>query len=47
VSVPTASDKTLQFATSIRDATLAFTFLCIGLAAPPALTPIPIPISAQ
>jgi len=45
--VGAASDQTLQLATAIRDATLAFVFNCIGLAAPPPLTPIPIPLSAE
>lgn len=41
------SDSTLQFATAIRNATLAFTFTCIGLGVPPALPPIPITIAAE
>jgi hypothetical protein len=37
----------IQFATAIRDATLALTFNCIGLGTPPALVPIPILFPAQ
>lgn len=36
----------LPLANAINAATLEFTFLCIGLASPPAFTPIPIPFSA-
>ncbi len=39
------NNPALPFATAIRDATLAFTFLCIGLG--PSSVPIPIPINAE
>ena len=44
-AIDTADDKTLQFATAIRDATLAFIFTAIGLG--PLSVQIPIPIPAE
>ena len=41
------SDAPGPMAKAIHDATLDFVFTCIGLSAPPALAPIPIPTSAQ
>ncbi len=41
------STAPLTMSEGVHDATLDFIFTCIGLAAPPALTPIPIPTQAQ
>lgn len=41
------SSAPLPFAEAINAATLAFTFLCIGLAVPPTFIPTPIPIGAE
>jgi hypothetical protein len=46
-NVAPTSDAPLPLATAIRNATLALTFNCIGLGAPPDFTPIPIPIPAE
>lgn len=40
-------NEPIAFATAISNATLAFSFQCIGLGPPPTFTPIPVTFSAQ
>jgi hypothetical protein len=46
-SATAGNNPAIPFAQAINDCTLQFIFTCIGLGAPPALPPIPIPLGAE